>query len=134
MKTLNLLLVLGAVAMALLVAIIYISIAASISVHRQSDKNSQFVACLTNWANETAERSTAVTGLNLDRQNTLDTLMRDFAGARNPNPTPEQQVALRKQFFVHFDAFVKASDAYRKALKEHPLPKSPKLACPNPKK
>jgi phosphoglycerol transferase MdoB-like AlkP superfamily enzyme len=96
--------------------------------------NRAYITCVLNWANESTYRTSTLTPLSQQRQHAFDKVFRDFSAARNPNPTPAEQKALRIKFFHDFDAWQKATDRYDHALKTHPVPKSPKLACANVKK
>jgi hypothetical protein len=73
--------------------------------------------CISSWANRSTARTTAVTRANLARQTDLDNLIiaairKDTARARRLVPT-----------------YIRDVRAYRKALKAHPIPTSPKLVC-----
>jgi apolipoprotein N-acyltransferase len=91
-----------------------------------------YISCVLNWATESTHRTAELTGAATTRQNALDRVLRDVA-ADQANP-PKDVKAAQEQFRHDIEAYVKASDAYNKTLKQHPVPKSPKLACANVKK
>lgn len=94
-----------------------------------ADNNRAFTVCMTNWASATTERNRTLTTLNSNRNQKLDTVIRDVAIAQK-----KPSVHIQQKFITDIDAYVVASDRYNKALKKHPIPKSPKLICANDKK
>jgi hypothetical protein len=96
--------------------------------NKTTKENETFITCVTNWANETSERTRAITVANAKRIEKLDVLIRDFGQFRQGS----NEVG-RQKFFKDFDAYIEASDTYYKVLRDNPIPESPKLACPNGK-
>lgn len=92
-----------------------------------AQNNQDFLVCVSDWANKTTERTSLLTGVNLERQNKLDILIRDFTLAGSTDP--KVKARLRVTFFAHLKEYVSVSDQYKKLVKNHPIPKSPKLAC-----
>jgi phosphoglycerol transferase MdoB-like AlkP superfamily enzyme len=95
-----------------------------------SKQNTTYITCVLNWANKTNHRSSELTDKANVRQVALDSLIRDVAEGQNPNKATDAA----KRFRHDLKSYIKASDAYNKANREHPIPKSPKLACANVKK
>lgn len=124
--------ILVTVAMLLLVGLLIVTTISLRKTSNQATQNRVFTTCVSNWANATARRSSIITGLNVNRQDKLDILIRDFALAGSKDP--KVQAHLKKVFFEHLHSYIGASNAYNKALKDHPLPTAPKFACANPKK
>jgi hypothetical protein len=123
---------LSMVAAVLLVATILLSSLSLIHVNAQADKNTKFVACISTWANQTARRTSILTGLNVKRQDKLDLLIRDFSLAGSKDPKVQKE--LHTKFFNHLHRYIGVSNEYKKALVDHPPPPAPQLACANAKK
>lgn len=126
-----LIIILGVIAAALVVGILVL---ASLALVRTSDNVSSqrnLTECLTNWANVTTGRTSTLTRRNQDRLNRLDIVIRDVALGQSKDP--KVRAVLRTKFYKDITAYVKASDRYNDALKAHPIPRSPKLACPTDK-
>ncbi len=75
--------------------------------------------CLRDWANKTTARTSALTGLNQQRQDALDVVLRDaFAG---------DQTKTRDDF----TKYLAVSDAYRAQSVATPVPPAPAFNCAN---
>jgi len=118
------------VAAVLLGSILYLQVSTTIKTNDLAQENQDFISCVSDWANKTSIRTSILTGLNIRRQDALDTVIRDVALGQNPKA---DRAALTKKFQNDIEAYVKVSDTYNDALKNHPPPKSPKFSCPNDK-
>lgn len=116
--------ILTLVAAVLVVVTLFTSVIAITKTSHQANRNQEFITCVSNWADETAKRTRVITRLNTLRTDALDAVVRDVASGIND----------RKKFAYDLNVYVSASDAYKIALKQHPIPKSPKLACANAKR
>jgi hypothetical protein len=120
-----------AVLLAVLLGFLFISTQLNArDVHKQADQNEAFISCINTWATKTAERSSIISDLSVERLNKLDIVIRDFALAQHP----KTQKGLRVKFFKDLHVYIVASNHYNKAVQRHPLPKSPKVACANVKR
>jgi hypothetical protein len=131
-KTALLIPILSGIAALLLIVLVFLGSYNLRQTHSLAQENQKFILCVTHWANATAKRTSILTGLNVKRQDKLDILIRDFALAGSKDP--KVKARLRNQFFGHLNTYIGVSNQYKKALKRHPLPKSPKLACANDKR
>lgn len=79
-----------------------------------------FIHCLQDWADKTTSRSNAVLPASTDRAQALDKLIRT-----QQLPPGDRAAAGRAAYF----AYLRTSDHYLAVSANHPVPKSPKLAC-----
>jgi uncharacterized protein YoxC len=129
-STRNLIFSLLLIAIALVVFLISAALYSINESHKTTHNNQAYIACVLNWANETTHRSNELTDAAQNRQNALDRVVRDVAEGQNPKNAKDAAAKFQRDI----QEYVRASDAYNKVLKEHPVPKSPKLACANVKK
>jgi hypothetical protein len=73
--------------------------------------------CVTAWANRTNDRTAVLTKANLARTISLDELL--IAAIRKDQATVKRLIPI----------YVRNVRVYRKALKTHPIPRSPRLVC-----
>jgi len=118
--------ILAVIAVALLALTLVLGTISLRKTNKVASENRVFVACLTKWANQTAHRTSVLTGLNIQRQDALDAIIRDVAAGQSPKVDRE---ALKAKFKDDIETYVVVSDQYNDALKEHPVPKAPLVAC-----
>ena len=128
-KTLGLIGFLTILVALLLATILFFVINNTRKTNNLSLRNHAFITCVSQWANKTAARTSLLTGLNIERQDKLDILIRDFGLAQDP----KNAALLKVKFFKDLDTYIQISDKYKKTLVNHPLPQSPKLTCANVK-
>lgn len=88
-----------------------------VRVEQINDAQDQFVACLTGWADDTGVRTAALTVASDAMRAANDRALRAAASG--------DIAALR----TSLADYVTASDAYKAAQDEHPVPQPPTLRC-----
>lgn len=100
-----------------LVVFVAVVIPGFLRVQQISDRTDGVVACVSRWADQSANRSAALSKVSGDRNDALDTLLRAAAAG----DVPALQDKLGK--------YVAASDRFNAVSKANPVPASPKLVC-----
>lgn len=100
-----------------LVVFMLVVIPGFVRVEQLNRRTDQLVACISDWADRTANRSVALTQANLDRSDALDALIRTVT---------TRDAAL---FQEKLTDYITASDHFKAVSKQNPAPPSPKLLC-----
>jgi hypothetical protein len=82
-----------------------------------ANQQADLITCVQAWGDATVARTALLGGLSAARSDALDELVRAVA---------EQD---EEQFAAALAAYLAASDEYRTALAEHPVPEPPSLRC-----
>jgi hypothetical protein len=103
---------------ALLIALLALGVGLSLVLYVQaSQDNLRRTQCLEAWTNAFATRYSSLLQRSNSRTDALDEFMRTL-----PSRDVQVEIATLRRYF-------KASDVYKEAAKNHPLPPVPKLFC-----
>lgn len=100
-----------------LILVVVLVIPGFLRVQQIANKTDDVVACINDWADRTAIRSSALAAANADKNTALDALLRAAAAG--------DVAALR----TDLTTYVTASDRFNAVVKANPVPQSPKLTC-----
>jgi hypothetical protein len=102
---------------AALLMLAVVAVPGFVRVESVARQQSEIITCVQAWGDASVARTALLGGLAQARADALDELVRAVA---------EQD---EQQFAAALAAYLAASDEYRTALAEHPVPEPPSLRC-----
>jgi hypothetical protein len=102
-----------------LVLIVVVSLPGFVLINAASAKTDRVVACVQEWAETDSNRTKAISEAGQNRQDALDLLVRSVGLAQVDRTVWDRA----------YSDYIRASDTYKKVVREHPVPAPPTEIC-----